>query len=111
MTEIQRLKTVEQAREEIENIADLIDGMIEKQKFNLPKTLPQPDYVIYTKNNQIIFYIVTTKKDCCMALRSYEKVMRQLNDSEKAEIRLYCRDLAVQQWLKDAVEPSATDEI
>lgn len=112
MTEIQRLRSFEEAEAGITFLAESLDGILSKTKLKLPRNLPSPDYIVHTKDGQILFYVVTTKADCCLAFRAYEHLMRRLKNLEtQPEIRLYCRDIEVEQWLKQVVEPSATDEI
>ena len=112
MTSIQRIVPIEDAKAEIIRIAELSDAVLSCQpKFDIPKDLPQPDFIMAMPGKgHVVYYIVETRTDCVQACLSFEQIKRIYTDPEEVQLELYCRDLAVKQWLKHSVS-SSSDEI
>lgn len=111
MTSIDSLTSEETAREEIIRIAELTDALLDRPYFQLPKSLPQPDFRLRSQGKQVLYFIVTTRTDCVDACQAFERIRNSIHDPDERstyEIELYCLDLAVGQWLKNAVS-STTD--
>jgi len=112
MTYIDVLTSEETAREEIRGIAELSDAVLTQPKYSLPKSLPQPDYLMDGKGRRVLYFIVTTRADCVNACQSFERIRKTISDPDylsTLDIELYCRDAAVRQWVKNTVSTS-TDE-